>query len=121
MEKVLGIGGVFLRAKDPQNLALWYQQHLGLPLESDAPYGSFIAQKNDQTVWSCFAEDSDYFGNQHQQTMINYRVADLTAMLIQLKAAGVWVDSHTEDGDYGKFGWAKDPEGNRFELWQPKN
>jgi predicted enzyme related to lactoylglutathione lyase len=24
-----------------------------------------------------------------------------------------------DDTDYGRFGWATDPEGNRFELWQP--
>jgi len=119
MEKVTGIGGVFLRATDPQALALWYQQHLGVPLYPDAPYGSLIAKDGDETVWSGFAQDTEYFGNLSQQCMINYRVADLAAMLQQLRTAGVWVDDHTEDGDYGKFGWAKDPEGNRFELWQP--
>lgn len=121
MEKVTGIGGVFIRAKDPQALALWYQQHLGIPLEPGAPYGSFTAKAGDETVWSTFAADTAYFGVQSQQSMMNYRVTDLDAMLQQLKAANVWVDEQTEDGDYGKFGWAMDPEGNRFELWQPKS
>jgi predicted enzyme related to lactoylglutathione lyase len=121
MEKVSGIGGVFIRAKNPQALALWYQQHLGVPLSPDAPYGSFIAKAGDETVWSTFAADTTYFGAQSQQSMVNYRVADLDAMLKQLKAADVWVDDQIEDGDYGKFGWAMDPEGNRFELWQPKS
>jgi glyoxylase I family protein len=120
MEKVTGIGGVFIRAKDPQALALWYQQHLGVPLSPDAPYGSFIAKAGDETVWSTFTADTTYFGTQSQQNMVNYRVTDLDAMLKQLKAANVWVDEQVEDGDYGKFGWAMDPEGNRFELWQPK-
>jgi glyoxylase I family protein len=119
MQKVTGIGGVFIRAKDPQALALWYQQQLGIPLYPDVPYGSFIAKAADETVWSAFAADTNYFGNMTQQSMVNYRVTDLVAMLNQLKAAGVWVDPHIEDGDYGKFGWAIDPEGNRFELWQP--
>ena len=48
-----------------------------------------------------------------------FRVDDLGAMLAQLRAAGVEVIDETEDADYGKFGWAVDPEGNRFELWQP--
>ncbi|OGO85020.1 MAG: glyoxalase [Chromatiales bacterium RIFOXYA1_FULL_46_5] len=120
MEKVTGIGGVFIRAKDPQALALWYQQHLGIPLYPDAPYGSFIAKAADETVWSAFAHDTAYFGAQSQQSMVNYRVTDLDAMLKQLKAANVRVEDQIEDGDYGKFGWAVDPEGNRFELWQPK-
>jgi predicted enzyme related to lactoylglutathione lyase len=52
--------------------------------------------------------------------MFNYRVRDLDAMLAQLRAAGAAVDERVEDLDYGRFGWAADPEGNRFELWQPK-
>ena len=121
MEKVTGIGGVFIRAKDPQTLALWYQQHLGIQLEPGTSYGGFIAKAGDETVWSAFAADTTYFGAKNQQIMLNYRVTDLDAMLKQLKAADVWVDEQIEDGDYGKFGWAMDPEGNRFELWQPKN
>jgi predicted enzyme related to lactoylglutathione lyase len=52
--------------------------------------------------------------------MINYRVTDLDAMIAQLRANGVAVDENVEDHSYGKFGWATDPDGNRFELWQPK-
>jgi predicted enzyme related to lactoylglutathione lyase len=50
--------------------------------------------------------------------MVNYRVDDLDAMLDQLRAAGAEVDERTEEYDFGRFGWAVDPEGNRFELWQ---
>jgi len=119
MQKVQGIGGVFLKARNPQQLALWYQQHLGVPLNPDSPYGSFHAQAQDETVWSTFGHDSNYFGRAEQQMMVNYRVADLQAMLSQLEAAGVRVDAQRESGDYGQFGWAYDPEGNKFELWQP--
>lgn len=119
MQKVQGIGGIFLKARDPQQLALWYQQHLGIPLNPGSPYGNFHAKEQDETVWSTFAEDSTYFGRTEQQMMVNYRVADLDAMLTQLEAAGVRVDDQRESGDYGKFGWAYDPEGNKFELWQP--
>ena len=52
--------------------------------------------------------------------MLNYRVRNLDAMLAQLRAAGVKVEDRVEDYDYGRFGWATDPEGNRFELWEPK-
>jgi predicted enzyme related to lactoylglutathione lyase len=51
--------------------------------------------------------------------MFNYRVADLDAMLAQLRKAGASVDDKVADYEYGRFGWASDPEGNRFELWQP--
>lgn len=66
-----------------------------------------------------FDADTDYFGSRKQQAMVNYRVNDLDAMLAQLRAAGAIVDSRIEDSEYGKFGWATDPEGNRLELWQP--
>jgi glyoxylase I family protein len=119
MQKVRGIGGIFLKARDPQQLALWYHQHLGVPLYPDSPYGSFQAKEQDETVWSTFAADSEYFGRAEQQMMVNYRVDDLEAMLTQLQLAGVQVDEQRESGDYGKFGWAYDPDGNKFELWQP--
>lgn len=66
-----------------------------------------------------FAGDTDYFGSRDQQAMVNYRVRDLDAMLAQLRAAGVPVEEHFEAHEYGRFGWATDPDGNRFELWEP--
>jgi predicted enzyme related to lactoylglutathione lyase len=70
-------------------------------------------------VWSPFPGDTDYFGSAGQQGMVNYRISNLDAMLEQLRAAGVEVDDRVEEHEYGRFGWAVDPEGNRFELWQP--
>ena len=52
--------------------------------------------------------------------MVNYRVADLDAMLAQLRAGGVPVDEKIEETEFGRFGWAMDPEGNRIELWEPR-
>jgi predicted enzyme related to lactoylglutathione lyase len=70
-------------------------------------------------VWSAFDENTEYFGRREQAWMVNFRVRDLEAMLAQLRAAGADVDEHVEEYDYGRFGWAADPEGNRFELWEP--
>jgi len=116
-EKVAGIGGVFFRARDPDALRAWYAKHLGIEMEE---YGTtFTASDGDQTVWSPFAADTDYFGSRDQQLMVNFRVRDLDAMLEQLRAAGVDVDERVHEMEYGRFGWAHDPEGNRFELWEP--
>ena len=71
------------------------------------------------TVWSPFSEDNDYFEPTNARFMINYRVEDLHAVLEALRSEGVEVDEKTEDSEFGKFGWARDCEGNRFELWQP--
>ena len=115
MEKVVGIGGVFFKSRQPDKLADWYKQHLGLDIE--ASFGGAIFGPTGQTIWSLFPTSSEYLGA--KPFMLNYRVADLDAMLAQLKAAGVNVDEKTESNEFGKFGWATDIEGNRFELWQP--
>jgi predicted enzyme related to lactoylglutathione lyase len=70
-------------------------------------------------VWAPFAADTEYFGSVGQQSMVNFRVRDLDAMLQQLRAAGVAVDERVEEIEFGRFGWATDLEGNRFELWEP--
>jgi catechol 2,3-dioxygenase-like lactoylglutathione lyase family enzyme len=116
---VTGIGGVFFRSNDPKALHRWYVEHLGLP---EGDFGAEIVwpAEGGSTVWSPFPADTDYFGTSGQAWMVNYRVTDLDAMLEQLRAAGVPVDDNTESMDgIGRFGWATDPEGNRFELWEP--
>ena len=116
-EAVEGIGGVFFRTDNPTEFRAWYAQNLGIEMES---YGTtFTAKAGDQTVWAPFPADTNYFGPGDQQLMVNFRVRDLDAMLAQLRAAGVDVDDRVAEHEYGRFGWASDPEGNRFELWQP--
>src|SRR5215475_6816940 len=117
-KSVLGIGGVFFKAKDPKGLAAWYAEHLGVPVADGGNYGQF-SEDHAETVWATFPLDTKYFAPSESSLMINYRVADLDAMLAQLRAAGVVVDEKIEESVFGRFGWAMDPEGNRFELWQP--
>ena len=118
MERVTGIGGTFIRARDPKALAAWYRNNLGLDVAEGETYVLLTSAEGDQTVWSTFEQDTSYFGRPTQQFMLNYRVRDLDAMLAQLRAAGTDVDDNVQDEGYGKFGWATDPEGNRFELWE---
>ena len=116
-ETVQGIGGVFFRARNPEALRAWYAEQLGIDMED---YGTtFTAAEGDQTVWAPFAADTEYFGPTGQQSMVNFRVRDLDAMLDQLRTAGVSVDERVEEIEFGRFGWATDLEGNRFELWEP--
>ena len=117
MERVTGIGGIFLRGREPEALRAWYAANLGIDVE-DWGGVAFVADQGDATVWSIFAGDTDYWPRA-QQVMANYRVRDLDAMLDQLRAAGAEVDEKVEEMEFGRFGWAVDPEGNRFELWQP--
>ncbi len=125
MERVTGIGGLFFKARDPKALAAWYRDHLGLPIGEGQTNGTFSSGGDDEaaapelTVWSLFPEDTTYFAPSEAPFMVNYRVENLDRMLDQLRAAGATVEDRVEDYGYGRFGWATDPEGNRFELWEP--
>jgi predicted enzyme related to lactoylglutathione lyase len=115
MERVLGIGGLFMRAGDPDALSRWYRDCLGL----DAGENGLWRQEAGPTVFAAFDSETDYFGPRTQQTMLNFRVRDLEAMLAQLRSKGADVAEETQDMDgVGRFGWVTDPEGNRVELWQ---
>lgn len=113
-QRVTGIGGVFFRAKDPEALVAWYSEYLGVPVNED--YVVFPESRD--THWVPFPEDTDYWPAE-KQGMVNFTVRDLDAMLAQLRTAGVEVDDKMEDHEFGRFGWAIDREGNRFELWEP--
>ncbi len=118
MAKVTGIGGVFLRARDPARLAEWYRKALGVPM-SDGGAVTFHWDGAETTTLALFAQDTDYFGEPGQRVMINFRVDDLAVLLERLRAHGVEVLPQTEDSEFGRFGWCVDPEGNRVELWEP--
>ena len=121
MERVLGMGGIFFKAQNPQALAAWYRDNLGIPIEAGQTYTALTSGgPGEVTVWSTFPADTSYFGAGPAPFMLNYRVRNLDAMLAQLRAAGAQVEDRIEDYDYGRFGWATDPEGNRFELWEPR-
>src|SRR4051812_36228769 len=119
MQRILGIGGIFFKAKDPKALAAWYAEHLGVPIEEGRTDGMLTESSSATTVWATFPADTQYFAPSRAPFMLNYRVRDLDAMLAQLRAVGATVDDKVQDESYGRFGWATDPEGNRFELWQP--
>lgn len=123
MARVTGVGGVFLRSKDPKAMAKWYAEHLGIKLSdfngSAFQWSDEVPAGTGMTAWSAFPQDTGYFGSPEQAVMINYRVDDLEALLIQLASAGVWIDPKREDYGYGRFAWIKDCDGNRVELWQP--
>jgi predicted enzyme related to lactoylglutathione lyase len=121
VECVLGIGGAFFKSRDPKALAAWYRDHLGVPIEDGKNYAALASTGSGEvTVWSTFPADTPYFGPGPAGFMVNYRVRNLDAILAQLRAAGAPVEDRVEDYDYGRFGWATDPEGNRFELWEPR-
>ena len=116
MQKVTGIGGFFFRSADPGGLAAWYREHLGL----NAGHEGVWEQAAGMTVFAPFKEDSDYFAAD-RRWMLNLRVSDMDAMLAQLRAADIAVETRAEGDDpaYGRFARIHDPEGNPIELWEP--
>lgn len=126
MARVTGIGGVFFKAKsESTELATWYSNHLGIPLED---WGGAIlkwtddkAEDQGMTVWTVADRDSDWFSPSHASMMINYRVDNLTELICQLEEAGIEINKGPEFHENGQFAWIIDPDGNKVELWEPKN
>ena len=124
MKRVVGIGGIFIKSKNPEALRDWYRIHLGMEIQD---WGGMVFQWGTQedpnphgsTIWTVFDESSQYFAPSEAQFMVNYRVEDLHAVLDALRAEGCDVDAKTEESEFGKFGWVMDPDGNRVELWEP--
>ena len=125
MKKVTGIGGIFFKCKDPNKMREWYKAHLGLNTNQ---YGTVFewrqasdSTKKGFTQWSPFNESTKYFEPSTKDFMINYRVADLEALVEELRKEGVTVVDKIEKYDYGKFVHILDAEGNKIELWEPND
>jgi predicted enzyme related to lactoylglutathione lyase len=123
MERVLGIGGLFMRAKDREGLARWYRDNLGINLHEEWWGGLFPLTHPDDpggahNVWSVYPDESGDDGERPAAFSLNFRVRDLDAMLAQLKENGNEA-ADGEHSEYGDFGYVIDPEGNCIELWQP--
>jgi predicted enzyme related to lactoylglutathione lyase len=119
MARAVGVGGIFLKSKDPKALSAWYARHLGISQSDD---GSLLFDgpgSCGMTVFAHFPGDTKYFGEGPQQVMVNFRVDNLDELLIQLAEQKVTIDPERMDFSYGRFAWVTDPEGNRVELWEP--
>jgi predicted enzyme related to lactoylglutathione lyase len=123
LKRIIGLGGIFFKAKNPKKMAAWYRRHLQIPIKDD--YAVFAwkstadPKHEGHTVWSLLPGDTKYLGKSSSTFMVNYRVRNLKKVLAELKKEGVTVEKKVEEYPYGKFGWITDPEGNRIELWEP--
>jgi predicted enzyme related to lactoylglutathione lyase len=120
--RVVGVGGVFFKAKDPKALATWYRDVLGLPLQA---WGGaklrYDAPKHPPALaWNAFPATTDYFEPSSSAFMINYAVDDMDALLARLHSKGVAILKRDDNDAHGRFAWILDPEGNKIELWEPK-
>ena len=118
MDRVTGIGGIFFKARDPKALQAWYKRHLGIDVQ-DWGGAAFLWTEGGATVWSIGPDEADAYAPSTASFMVNYRVADLRALLETLREEGCDVLDELDESDFGKFGWVVDPEGNKVELWEP--
>jgi catechol 2,3-dioxygenase-like lactoylglutathione lyase family enzyme len=121
--RILGIGGVFFKSANRDELREWYATHLGL---ADTGQGAMLPwrehddpQKEHVTVWTVFQASTKYLDPSPAPFMINYIVDDMDALLDRLKQEGVKIDANRMDESYGRFAWIYDSDGNKIELWQP--
>jgi predicted enzyme related to lactoylglutathione lyase len=123
MKRVTGIGGIFFKARDAEALREWYRRHLGIDVQE---WGGAAFTWSDAegkptggtTIWSV-GDDGSHFAPGTSPFMVNYRVADVHALVRALKDEGCNVLDKIEESEYGKFAWVLDPEGNKVELWEP--
>lgn len=120
---VIGVGGVFFKAKDPKTLAAWYRDVLGMPVEAwgGAALRYDAAKHPPVLAWNAFPASTKYFAPSSSGWMINYAVDDMDALLARLRAKGVTVLKRDDSDPNGRFAWVLDPEGNKVELWEPKH
>jgi predicted enzyme related to lactoylglutathione lyase len=122
-EYITGIGGIFFKAEDPEATREWYRQHLGIAGEGPGVNFFWRERGNSDllgfTVWSIFPADTEYFGADEQEFMVNYRVRDLDALLARLEEEGIQHAGEIEEYSYGRFAWILDGDGRRVELWEP--
>ncbi len=119
--KAIGIGGIFLKFKDPTKMRQWYYEVLGLNTNDYGVLFEFNSEKRDKAYLQLgtFPMDTDYFGSDTQQAMVNFRVDDMELLQSKLKAQQVKILGDLQEYEYGKFLHIADPEGNRIELWEP--
>ena len=121
MAKVLGIGGVFFKASDPDALKKWYIDTLGAPATKDPGISFPISDHpaGGYAVFGPFKSDTEYFNPSKRDYMFNLVVDDLDGVLQRVSDAGGTIVGDVEEYDFGRFGWAMDPEDNKIEFWQP--
>jgi catechol 2,3-dioxygenase-like lactoylglutathione lyase family enzyme len=120
MKKVIGLGGVFIKCRDVDQTRAWYTKHLGIQMESWGAQFTFSEDPHPKaySVLSFSPRSSDYFAPSDAPFMINFRVADLDALVVELRNEGVELVGEPVSEEYGKFAWVMDPEGNKIELFE---
>jgi len=124
--KVTGIGGIFFFSDNLQETKDWYTKNLGLEINDWGSCGfEFRDVNNPEQIgslqWTPFKKTSDYFSPSKKEFMINYRVQNIEGLVNKLRENGVTILDDMVSYDFGKFIHIMDTQGNKIELWEPKD
>jgi predicted enzyme related to lactoylglutathione lyase len=119
---VTGIGGVFIKSKDPKALRAWYQANLGIALQ---PWGGAKLDYDTPNhppaaAWMAFSNTSNYMAPSSRDFMLDFAVDNLDAVLARLKANNVKILGRDDSDPLGSYAWILDPDDTKIELWQAK-
>ncbi len=120
--KIEDIGGVFIFANAPKELAEWYKDKLGIELDfsaDDKTYTHLFHHGSQPWAFTAFSihPAKGPLPADRNQVILNFRTDDFDGLITRLKRKGVIIE-RTQDLGYGRFGWIKDSEGNQIEFWQ---
>ena len=124
--KVTGIGGIFFFSDNLKETKEWYAKNLGLEINEwgSSSFESRNVNRPDEInslQWKPFKKGDEYFSPSKKDFMINYQVQNIEALVSKLKENGVTILDSIASYDYGKFVHIMDTEGNKIELWEPKD
>jgi predicted enzyme related to lactoylglutathione lyase len=120
--KITGVGGIFVKSKNPKLLMAWYRDVLGIKLEA---WGGAMLRYDapghpPAVILNAFDQATSYMAPSDRPFMINFAVDNLTAFLAHVTAKGVVVLKRDDTDPTGNFAWIVDPDGTKIELWEPK-
>src|SRR5436853_906566 len=123
--RILGIGGIFFKSANKQQMQEWYAKHLGL---ADSGHGVMLPWREKDnpeseqiTVWSIFPGNTTYFEPSAASFMVNYIVDDLEALLERLAKEGVQIDPKRQTKATAASPGYTIRTATKIELWQPLN
>ena len=127
MASVDGIGGVFVESENADRLAQWYEQMLGIQMESHPNGIGYYHVFFTRDVETSILRENPVFAINHTMGdlaerdrgfTINFRVDDLDPFLDSIRSRGVQVEDNILEWERGKHAWIHDPDGNRIELYE---
>lgn len=110
MEQVSEVGGAFIAAEDPVALSRWYVDQLG---------ATTVAGTDGLMLFARTSAASQPVATADESWSVSFHVADLNAIVEQLRTAGATIELEPSDQLGGRVARVRDPEQNLIQLVEP--